>query len=100
MIPAFLPCPCCGYATLEVRGDYEICPICFWEDDGQDDADAEEEKGGPNRHSLTDARRSFLRTGAAHVEDKRAVRAPSREDRRVRFFRLDGEIVIEDPPRP
>ena len=30
------PCPCCGYLTLgdEHRGGYEICPVCFWEDDG------------------------------------------------------------------
>lgn len=27
-------CPCCGYRTLRERGDYEICKICFWEDDG------------------------------------------------------------------
>ncbi|WP_198674015.1 CPCC family cysteine-rich protein [Chitinophaga alhagiae] len=26
-------CPCCGYITLSERGGYEICPICFWEDD-------------------------------------------------------------------
>src|SRR5579885_3179586 len=33
-------CPCCGYKTLDERGGYDICPVCFWEDDGQDDADA------------------------------------------------------------
>ncbi|SMP03937.1 CPCC family cysteine-rich protein [Chryseobacterium profundimaris] len=27
-------CYCCGYYTLEERGHYEICPVCFWEDGG------------------------------------------------------------------
>lgn len=26
-------CLCCGYITLETRGEYDICPVCFWEDD-------------------------------------------------------------------
>jgi hypothetical protein len=26
-------CPCCGYYTLDGRGGYDICPVCFWEDD-------------------------------------------------------------------
>lgn len=28
-------CPCCGYKTLdeEPTDTYEICKICFWEDD-------------------------------------------------------------------
>ena len=26
-------CLCCGYWTLESRGEYDICPVCFWEDD-------------------------------------------------------------------
>ena len=26
-------CLCCGYRTLETRGEYDICPVCFWEDD-------------------------------------------------------------------
>ena len=26
-------CPCCGYATLDARGEYDICAICWWEDD-------------------------------------------------------------------
>jgi hypothetical protein len=94
----FLACPCCGYATLETRGDFEICPICFWEDDGQDDVDAAESKGGPNGSSLVEARRSFLLSGAAHADDLSAVRAPSTEDRRLRFFRLVDDVVREEPP--
>jgi hypothetical protein len=28
------PCPCCGYMSFdEPPGSYDICPICFWEDD-------------------------------------------------------------------
>lgn len=30
------PCPCCGYMTLDRRGAYDICPVCFWEDDGSE----------------------------------------------------------------
>src|SRR5262249_6030280 len=41
-------CPCCHCLTLHERGGYEICPVCFWEDDGQDDHDADEGRGGPN----------------------------------------------------
>ncbi|MCQ2468836.1 MAG: hypothetical protein MJ100_03405 [Ruminococcus sp.] len=26
-------CLCCGYRTVDVRGEFDICPICFWEDD-------------------------------------------------------------------
>ncbi|MFF1900798.1 CPCC family cysteine-rich protein [Streptomyces sp. NPDC058206] len=28
------PCVCCGHLTLgEPPGSYEICSVCFWEDD-------------------------------------------------------------------
>ncbi len=30
------PCPCCGLRTLEEMGAYDICPVCWWEDDGAD----------------------------------------------------------------
>ncbi len=26
-------CLCCGYKTLDSRGEFDICPVCFWEDD-------------------------------------------------------------------
>jgi len=40
--------PCCGYLTINHRGRYDIWPICFWGDDGQDDDDADVVRGGPN----------------------------------------------------
>ncbi|MBT2696539.1 hypothetical protein J7E79_03745 [Bacillus sp. ISL-40] len=53
-------CPSCGYPTLEERGMFEICILCHWEDDGQDDPYADEVWGGPNGdYSLTEARKNF-----------------------------------------
>ena len=50
-------CPSCGYPTLSERRAYEICDICNWEDDGQDDQNADEIWGGPNHLlSLTESR--------------------------------------------
>ncbi|MFE0593846.1 CPCC family cysteine-rich protein [Micromonospora echinospora] len=70
-------CPCCGYLTLGERGGYEICDVCFWEDDGQDDHDAARVRGGPNRNlSLLDARRNFLQCGASDPKDQKYVRPP------------------------
>lgn len=57
-------CPCCDYFTLPERGSYLICPVCFWEDDGQD-FDRADEPSGPN-HGITlrSARENFLQFGA------------------------------------
>jgi hypothetical protein len=61
-----LACPSCGYPTIDGRGDFDICSICDWEDDGQDDDDADEVRGGPNSDlSLIDSR---LRIGTFLVE--------------------------------
>jgi hypothetical protein len=70
-------CPCCGYLTLAERGLYEICTVCFWEDDGQDDHDADRVRGGPNgRLSLTEARRNFHAMGACDERCAQFVREP------------------------
>ncbi len=50
-------CPGCSYPTLTERGGYEICNVCNWEDDNQDDKEADEVWGGPNYElSLTENR--------------------------------------------
>ncbi|MBO3740922.1 hypothetical protein J5X75_25745 [Actinoplanes sp. NEAU-H7] len=75
-------CPCCGYVTLSTRGHFEICAVCFWEDDGQDDHDADEVYGGPNGAlSLTEARRNFAELGACDERCQQFVREPSDSER-------------------
>jgi hypothetical protein len=72
-----LRCPCCFYRTLAARGDYEICPVCFWEDDGQDDHNADEVRGGPNAAlSLTEARANYATHGACEPRFGPNVRPP------------------------
>tara|TARA_R100000935_G_scaffold57076_5_gene90214 strand:+ start:805 stop:1392 length:588 start_codon:yes stop_codon:yes gene_type:complete len=56
-------CPGCGYPTLSERGGYEICEVCNWEDDNQDDQNANEIWSGPNSNlSLTENRLKIGRT--------------------------------------
>ena len=57
-------CPCCGFRTLDQRGANEICPVCLWEDDGQDDHNADVQRKGPLFDSLTGARFNFKEFGA------------------------------------
>ena len=56
----FLACPCCGYPTLETRGEYEICTICWWEDE-KTAFDTAPETISPANHgyTLTRARANF-----------------------------------------
>jgi hypothetical protein len=75
------PCPCCGYLTLREAptGTYEICKVCFWEDDGVqfDDLDSE---GGANRVSLNQARRNFCEHGVSEPRFAGYVRPPLPEE--------------------
>src|SRR5438046_2171564 len=74
-------CPCCGYRTLTERGAYEMCPVCWWEDDGQDDHDADEVRGGPNGElSLTKARQHFRQCRASSPRHASSVRPPRPEE--------------------
>jgi len=62
-------CPGCGYPTLSERGGYEICEVCNWEDDNQDDPNADEVWGGPNSNlSLTENRLNIGKT-LNHIAD-------------------------------
>ena len=74
-------CPCCGSRTLLERGAFEMCPVCWWEDDGQDDHDADEVRGGPNgKLSLTQARQNFRACGASEHQFVSSVRKPKPEE--------------------
>ncbi len=52
-------CSCCGYLTISNEA-FDVCVLCWWCDDGQDDHNADVVRHGPNgRRSLTAARASF-----------------------------------------
>ena len=76
-------CPCCGYKTLTERGGDEICAICFWEDDGQGDEDADDVRGGSNGNlSLSRPRLNFKSYGACEESMIPNVRAPYDDEKR------------------
>jgi Cysteine-rich CPCC len=78
---ALVPCPCCAYRTIGALGNDEICPVCFWHDDGQSDETAHEVWGGPNKNiSLAQARSNFRAFGAGHREWLPHVRPPRPEE--------------------
>jgi hypothetical protein len=72
-------CPCCGYKTLEDEHHYEICPICFWEDDHLQFEDVDY-SGGANVISLRQAQKNFIEFGACDINMKKHVRKPSVND--------------------
>jgi hypothetical protein len=70
-------CPCCKFKTLHGRGQDEICKVCFWQDDGQDESEADEVWGGPNKAlSLRQAQRNFAVLGAIEERFRKSVRGP------------------------
>ncbi|GKW45859.1 CPCC family cysteine-rich protein [Planococcus sp. NCCP-2050] len=74
-------CPCCGYKTLneEPPGTYEICGICYWEDDAVQFHDPDYE-GGANGVSLRQAQRNYAAFGACDEASIESVRKPTKKD--------------------
>jgi|ERR1041385_323229 ribosomal protein L37AE/L43A len=95
-------CPCCGRRTIHERSGYDICTVCRWEDDGQDNKNADVVMGGPNyKESLTQARVNFLRHGIAHPDrrDLRAIADSPEMYAPGRVFVLEGDAVREEGAR-
>ena len=67
-------CPCCGYKTrsYEDYGSYEICKICFWEDDAFQVENPDTDMGA-NPISLRQAQKNFKEFGACEKDMKRHV---------------------------
>jgi hypothetical protein len=81
-----VPCPCCYHETLTEPAAFEMCPVCWWEDDGQNDSDADVVRGGPNGHlSLTEARKNFEDFGASEQGFVGKVRQPLPSEVRTLF---------------
>ena len=56
--------------------------MCYWEDDGQDDHDANDVRGGPNGVlSLEQARLNFENHGACDERFSSRVRKPKEDEK-------------------
>lgn len=69
------PCPCCGHLVFgKPPGSYEICDVCFWEDDAIQ-VRWPGWSGGANSPSLIDAQRAYAELGAMEFRFTGLVRA-------------------------
>lgn len=103
-------CPSCGYPTLVGRGQYEICSICDWEDDKQDDPIADEILGGPNSNlSLTASRLEIGRTlhkltetlnGTINVNPDEVLNIIVERDKTIESFEEDKITMTTDVCEP
>ena len=73
-------CPCCGFYTLsDDNGHYDICPVCYWEDDPIQSDDIYYE-GGANGICLKEARDNFKKIGAMSELFIKSVRPPLEDE--------------------
>ncbi|MBW8359029.1 MAG: hydrolase [Weeksellaceae bacterium] len=83
MVTAKFACPCCGYKTFgeKPNGSYDICEVCFWEDDPIQLAHPKY-NGGANRVSLKQGQKNFIEFGACEREMITNVRQPTKDEQR------------------
>jgi Cysteine-rich CPCC len=86
------PCPCCGYKTLPDRGAYDLCPVCWWEDEGLEPWEYSE----PNGQTLVEAQQEYLAQRLPYRLRSGKVRPPKRSEQRDpdwRPFELTDELL-------
>jgi len=66
-------CDCCDYFTIPDGNDYEICPVCFWEQDSFGVSEPDEPSGANHGISLREGRNNFLMFGACLAKFKANV---------------------------
>jgi hypothetical protein len=93
-------CPCCGYRTLsEFPGSYEICHVCFWEDDPVQILDPWY-AGGANKPSLIEAQKNFEWFGACDEQGRQFVKGILPGDERDPEWRPAGDVDRPIVKRP
>lgn len=81
-------CKCCGYYTLTEEpvnpdiapGTFEICPVCYWEDDSLQYLHPDM-RGGANDVSLNEAKKNFLEFGAIEKRYVQYTRKATEEEK-------------------
>ena len=72
-------CACCNQFTREEpqgSWDYEICPVCFWEDDPVQNIHPDSYSGA-NKVSLNEAKQNYKQYSVSEERFISAVRKPN-----------------------
>ncbi|QCR31919.1 hypothetical protein C1N55_06885 [Lysinibacillus sp. SGAir0095] len=86
-------CPCCGYKTMDSDGNFEICTICFWEDDPYQKENVYET--GANHIPLIEAQRNYISYGACEKRFVKSVRKPILHDKRDPNWKAINDALYE-----
>ena len=82
-------CPGCAYPTLPKKWFHEICCICNWQHDGQNDVEANEDLGGPNEGSLTENR---LNIGEFLLKIAKENKTVLQENPKIIFWEIEEHL--------
>jgi len=74
-------CIICGYKTLDSRCEWDICPVCFWED-GIFYEHEVDRRSSANRLTVSEAQANFMRFGAVDKKFLDNVRKPLPDEER------------------
>ena len=91
-------CDCCDYFTILCAGDYEICPVCFWEQDSYGFGEPDERSGANHGLTLRQARRNFENVGVcAEPFGANVIPEQARQKfrRNVRHLSADGVCIVD-----
>jgi hypothetical protein len=74
-------CPCCEHLTYnsEPPGTFEVCPVCYWEDDNVQYENPSFD-GGANNVSLIKAKSNYKSFGAIEEKFINDVRKPNSDE--------------------
>jgi Cysteine-rich CPCC len=78
-----IQCDCCDFFTIPEGEDYEICPVCFWEQDGFGLTELSEPSGANHGLTLLQGRANFREFGAC---EKHFVESVVSEIERTKYF--------------
>lgn len=72
-------CECCKFYTLDCDSNFDICPVCYWQDDLLQ-TEKPHYKWWANELSLEEWRLNFIKHWVSDLRDKNNVRNPYKNE--------------------
>lgn len=91
-----MKCPVCGKYEFDKSGDWDICPVCNWENDNIQ-ADDHNYAGGANDLSVNEARIEYFLIGSSYAKDAEEYRNKYRTEKSKIAQRFRGINRAEQP---